>query len=96
MMLTGARLPVAEAYERGLLAAPPVPREELLGVAFQLAERIAAATPLAVRLILSAARSSLPSVQSLDHEASVAAVAISSDEAKQRIAAFLDRKADNR
>jgi enoyl-CoA hydratase len=92
MMLTGSPMPAAEADRLGLLATPPVPRAGLLAAADELASRICASAPLSVQLVLDAVRRSSPAPADLDHEAAAAAVAISSDEAKKRIAAFRARR----
>lgn len=92
VMLTGEPMSAERAWQLGLLAAPPVTDGELKERAMSLAERIASRSPQAIRAILDAA--AVPPVQErgLRHELALAALAISSPDAREGIDAFLSKR----
>lgn len=92
MMLTGRPIPAATAWQLGLLSAPPVPSEELPGVAAELAAEVAGLSRGNLSLVLESARSSSESEEALRHEAALAALAISSQDGQEGIAAFLAKR----
>jgi enoyl-CoA hydratase len=96
LMMTGERLNAAEAARLGLLSEPAVPREALLTRARQLAHSIAEASTLSIELITAAVGPSRADDTALDHETALAAIAISSVEAKARIEQFLTKRSRGR
>lgn len=94
VMLTGARLDAHRAYELGLTPVPPVPPTELLGAAVDIAQRIAAKGPRAVRAILAALESGRDA--SLDAgltlETGLATLALTGAESAEGISAFLEHR----
>ncbi len=92
LMLTGGRIDAAEAHELGVLCGPPVPDEGLLDVAEDLAEEIASSSPRAVALILESVGSSDGLDGPLAHETTLAALAASSEDAAEGIAAFREKR----
>lgn len=92
VMLTGARLDAQRAYELGLTPLPPVPPEEVLDTALNLAEQIAGRGPRATTAILQALRRTAPTVEDLAHESALAAIALAGHEGAEGIAAFRQRR----
>lgn len=93
MMLSGQRIDAGEAHHLGLLAAAPCAAEELEARAQSFAEELTGASPTATRLILSAVEHAGGNADAgLDHEAALAALALASPEARERMAAFVDRR----
>ncbi|MFC8178252.1 enoyl-CoA hydratase/isomerase family protein [Rhodococcus sp. NPDC057297] len=94
MMLTGARLSAARAFELGLTPIPPTSPDDLLPTALDLAEKIAAQGPDAVRSILSAVGAGRDSTldAGLAIETGLAALAVAGDESTEGIGAFLERR----
>jgi enoyl-CoA hydratase len=92
MMLTGRPLPAATAWQLGLLSAPPETPEELPGAAASLAAEVAELSRPNLSLVLESARSSSESEEALRHEAALAALAISSRDGQEGIAAFLEKR----
>ena len=88
-MLAGTYFDAAEAARLGLLAEAPLPRSELLPHAREIARRIANAGELSVRLVGTATRTSAPQPAQLELEAALAALAMTSAEARTRVTAFL-------
>ena len=92
LMLTGGRIDAAQAHELGVLCQPPVPDDELLAVAGGLAEEIASSSPRAVALILESVGSSDGLDAALAHETTLAALAASSEDAAEGVAAFREKR----
>jgi enoyl-CoA hydratase len=94
LMLTGSRLDADRAYALGLTPLPPVEPELLIETAIQVAERIAAQGPRAVRAILTAVHASQDAALpvGLALEAGLAALAIAGEESTEGIAAFLEKR----
>jgi enoyl-CoA hydratase len=93
LITTGQRWSAEQAYQRGLLAEPPIAADGLLARAEAVAEEIAGRGAFATRTALSllaASETGMPA--GLAHESDAAALAACSDEAAQRVAAFLDRR----
>jgi enoyl-CoA hydratase len=97
LMLTGARLDADRAYQLGLTPVPPVPPEELMAAATEIAQTIAAQGPLAVRSILAALDGGRDASldAGLQLETGLAALAIGGAESDEGIAAFLQRRPAN-
>jgi len=95
LMLTGARLDAACAYELGITPLPPVEPDDLLPAARALADTIAAQGPLAVRAILRAVDRGADSTldAGLGLETGLAALAVAGGESSEGVAAFLERRA---
>jgi enoyl-CoA hydratase len=94
VMLTGDRLPAARAYDLGLLPLPPVPLEELAGLASSMTAKIAARGRVSSRRILAAVDRGrdLPLDAALEFEAVLAGDALASAEAREGIQAFKERR----
>lgn len=92
LMLTGARLDADRAYALGLAPVPPVPAGDLPAVTHEVAASIAARSPAASRLILRAVTAEAPLDAGLSYESALAAVATSSREAAEGVAAFRERR----
>jgi 2-(1,2-epoxy-1,2-dihydrophenyl)acetyl-CoA isomerase len=93
MLLTGERLDALEAARAGLVSRV-VEDDHLSEVATALAERLAAGPPVAMGIIKRAVREAR--LQSLaEHLRSIAndvAIAQSTDDAKEGVAAFFDKR----
>lgn len=88
IMLTGERLTARRSFELGLTPLAPVPIAALAGLSWEIAEKIASRGPMAQAAILSALRTSIAGPSGHQLEASLAAIATSSEEAAEGIAAF--------
>jgi enoyl-CoA hydratase len=93
MMLTGRPLAAPAAWQLGLLSAPPVEPAALAAAAAALAAEVAELSRPNLALVLESARSSAESAEALRHEAALAALAISSRDGQEGIAAFLGKRA---
>jgi enoyl-CoA hydratase len=93
-MVTGERIQAERAYALGLTPVPPVPAEAVVGTAHDLALRIAARGPAAVRAALLALRlgADAPLEAGLALESALAGVVTGSAEAAEGIAAFKGRR----
>ena len=92
MMLTGERISGHEAYELGLTAQLPVTSEELPETAEQLALELAGNGPLAMGFVLQAVAAGANSDAALAYESTLAAAALSTDDASEGIAAFREKR----
>ena len=93
MMLTGAPIDADEAWRIGLVNRV-VPRDELLPCTLELARRIAAQAPVAVRYILAAAREGLGMTlaDGCAHEASLFGLAAATGDWSEGTRAFLEKR----
>ncbi len=93
-MLTGARLTADRAHTLGLTPVPPVPGDELVEAALEIARGLVTRGPGAVEAILSAVRASsdAPTESGLRLESALAALATGSAEAAEGIAAFREKR----
>jgi enoyl-CoA hydratase len=93
MLLTGEPVTAREAYDWGLVS-DLVPDDEALDRATAIAERIAANSPRAVQLAHDAARAAhdLPLHQGLAHERRNFFLALGSDDQREGVAAFLEKR----
>jgi enoyl-CoA hydratase len=93
MMLTGRPLAAPAAWQLGLLSVPPVEPAALAAAAAALAAEVAELSRPNLALVLESARSCAESAEALRHEAALAALAISSRDGQEGIAAFLGKRA---
>ena len=93
MMLTGASIDADEAWRIGLVNRV-VPRDELLPRTLELAQRIAAQAPVAVRCILAAVREGLGMTlaDGRAHEASLFGLAAATSDWNEGTRAFLEKR----
>lgn len=93
MLLVGSTFSASEALEMGLLNYV-VPRDELLPKAFELAEKLAANGPLAVRKIKEGVvrSSGLPLDRAYEIENEVSAAVLSSKDAREGPRAFAEKR----
>ena len=93
MMLTGAPVDAQEAWRIGLVN-QVVPRAELMPRTLDLAQRIAAQAPIAVRCILSAVRegSGMTLADGCAHEASLFGLAAATSDWREGTNAFLEKR----
>lgn len=93
LTLTGERIDAAEAQRIGLVD-EVVPHARLERRTFDIADRIASKSALAVRLAKAAIRASarLPLDQGLRYEQSLFALAMSSEDKEEGVAAFLEKR----
>jgi enoyl-CoA hydratase len=93
-MVTGERIPADRAYALGLTPVPPVPAAAVVDTAHDLALRIAARGPAAVRAALLALRhgADVPLEAGLAFESALAGVITGGPEAAEGIAAFKERR----
>jgi len=93
LTLTGDRIDSAEALRIGLVD-EVVPHARLEKRTFQIAERIASRSALAVRLAKTAVRASvrLPLDQGLRYEQSLFALAMASEDKDEGVRAFLEKR----
>ena len=94
LMTTGTRLDARRAYELGLSPVAPVPSARLVDTAHEIADRIAAQGPRAVRSILRAVRGGADGslATGLGLEAGLAALAVAGAESAEGVEAFLARR----
>jgi enoyl-CoA hydratase len=92
LTLTGKPIDADAAYELGILSERPVAPDDLRQTVLQSASVIASNGPAAVQLILEASRASDQPAGALAHEAALGGIAIGSDEGKEGIAAFLQKR----
>ncbi|WP_219414229.1 enoyl-CoA hydratase/isomerase family protein [Pseudonocardia nigra] len=94
-MLTGERIPAERAHTLGLTPVPPVPVEDVVQAARELALRVAARGPRAVRAVLLALRhgADVPLDAGLAFESALAGLVTGGEEAAEGIAAFKARRA---
>ncbi len=92
VILTGKPLAAGRAYELGILAEPPVPPAELAARAAELAAGVAAKGPGAVRLVLEATAGDAGADSGFRYETALAALATSSPEAAEGVAAFREKR----
>jgi len=94
MVLTGEPIDAAEALRLGLVARV-VPDELLVEDALALAARIAAKSPVALRLAKEAVNAAfeLPLTEALAHERKLFYLLFASDDQKEGMAAFLEKRA---
>lgn len=93
LVTTGTRWDAPAAYDRGLLAEPPLPPAELLPRAHALAAAIATKGPRATTLALGLLAHADPGLAGgLERETASAAVATAGAEAREGIAAFRERR----
>jgi len=93
-MLTGERISADRAYALGLTPVAPVPVDTVVDTARELALRIAARGPRAVRAVLLALHhgADVPLDAGLALESALAGLVTGGDEAAEGIAAFQDRR----
>ena len=94
MVLTGEPIDAAEALRLGLVARV-VPDELLVEDALALAARIAAKSPVALRLAKEAVNAAfeLPLTEALAHERKLFYLLFASEDQKEGMAAFLEKRA---
>ena len=92
VMLTGEPIDAGRAWELGLLVRPPVEADVLAETATEVARLVASRSPTATRLILEAVEGAAPPDDGLRHEAALAALAVSSPDAAEGVAAFLEKR----
>ncbi|MCZ6917359.1 MAG: enoyl-CoA hydratase-related protein [Gemmatimonadetes bacterium] len=94
LLYTGDFIRASEAYRIGLVD-EVVPPEELAGRAKELAQSIAQKSPVALRLIKEAVRASArtPLDEGLSKEVTLFALAFASDDKKEGVDAFLNKRA---
>ena len=93
MMFTGEPVSAAEAVALGL-ANRVVPKAELMAETLKLAERIAAKSPLTLRLLKRTLRhgSQMALPQALAHEQAMIGLVLDSDDAHEGCRAFLEKR----
>src|SRR3972149_1745725 len=93
LALTGERIDAKEAQRIGLLD-EVVPHARLERRTFEIADRIASKSAVAVRLAKAAIRASarLPLDQGLRYEQSLFALALSTEDKEEGVAAFLEKR----
>ena len=93
MVLTGDMLPAAEAERLGLVN-KVVPADQVLSEAMALAHKLAAKSPLALQVGKQGiyAMSDLPYHQSLDYLGEMFAALCSTEDAKEGLAAFAEKR----
>jgi enoyl-CoA hydratase/carnithine racemase len=96
LILTGAQIPAEDALRLGLISRV-VPSDRLLGEAQEMGERIAANGPLAVRYAKEAIRATLelPLKAGLEYESALSLLMLGSDDRREGIAAFREKRTPN-
>jgi len=96
LILTGDRVPAAEAERIGLVNKVVAP-EELMNTAMELAKKIASRGPLAVRAAIEAVMSGseMPIEEGFFLEATLFGLLASTDDMKEGMGAFLEKRAAN-
>jgi enoyl-CoA hydratase len=94
LILTGDRIPAAEAERIGLVNKVVAP-EELMNVAMEMAKKIASRGPLAVRAAIEAVMSGseMPIEEGFFLEATLFGLLASTDDMKEGMGAFLEKRA---
>jgi enoyl-CoA hydratase/carnithine racemase len=93
LLLLGRRLPAEEAREAGIVNRVVAP-EELASAVAGWASRLAAASPLTMRLGKDAMyrQMDMPLADALDYLRSQLTIALSTDDLREGVAAFLERR----
>ncbi len=96
LILTGDRIPAAEAERIGLVNKVVAP-EELMNVAMEMAKKIASRGPLAVRAAIEAVMSGseMPLDEGFFLEATLFGLLASTEDMKEGMGAFLEKRAAN-
>jgi len=96
LILTGRTVPAQEALERGLVQAV-LPPEELLPKALEMAETIASKSPVAVAYCKDSTNRSLHGDigSNLVHEADLFSILFSTEDAKEGLGAFTEKRKAN-
>jgi enoyl-CoA hydratase len=94
LILTGRRVPAAEALAMGLVTRVH-PAAALRAEALAFAREIAAKAPIAVRYALDAVRAGLevPLAQALEHEAALFGLVAATEDMREGTRAFLEKRA---
>ena len=92
LLLTGERIDARRAYELAILAEPPTATDKLADIAGNLADRIAARSSIAARLILDAVDRASDLDRDLAYETALAALATSTPDAEEGISAFREKR----
>ncbi len=92
MMLSGERIGSEEAASIGLLAAPPLEAEGFDAAVMEQAMAIAEKSPVAQHLILSAVSAQGRIDTGLSYEASLAGLATTTEDGREGIAAFREKR----
>lgn len=94
MMFTGYRMPGAELYRLGIVEACVAP-EDLIETALVIAREIASKSPLAIRISKETANAieEMPARESYRYEQSRTAEMANSADAKEAVAAFMEKRA---
>lgn len=92
LMLTGDRIDARRAWEIGLLSVPPVTHANLTDEVGILAQAIASGSRTGIGNMLEAVRQAVDPA-ALEHEAALAAIAISSADGQEGINSFAERRA---
>jgi enoyl-CoA hydratase len=91
LMLSGEPVDAATAWSMGLLSMPPVAAQAFDARVTDVASRLAAGSRTGTRSILELGRRAARAA-ALEHEAALAALAISSPDGQEGIAAFAERR----
>jgi enoyl-CoA hydratase len=91
LMLSGEPVDAATAWSMGLLSLPPVATDAFVAHVADVAARLAAGSRTSTRSILELGRRAARAA-ALEHEAALAALAISSPDGQEGIAAFAERR----
>ncbi len=96
MILTGRMVPAQEAYERGLVQAV-MPAGELLPKAMEMATTIASKSPVALAYCKDSTNRALHGDigANLVHEADLFSILFSTEDAKEGLGAFTEKRAPN-
>jgi enoyl-CoA hydratase len=93
MILTGAQISADEACRIGLVHRV-VPAAELMTAARQLADRLAASAPIAIRYIIDAVNrgAEMPFAEACDYEATLFGLVTSTADMREGTSAFLAKR----